>query len=149
VVQFDDLGAVEVRSSHLGEAHHQHRADREVRHDHAVAAAELGAKPVDVGVVETGRAYDRVHAVHRQPWDGHASGVGHGEVDDHLATGVGQRSQITGHRDAVPRLPDRLAVDGGDELQVGVEAHGDASGAPHLPAGSDYTHLDLRHARRR
>ncbi len=35
VVQLDDLGAVEVRRGQLGEAHHQHRADREVRRDHA------------------------------------------------------------------------------------------------------------------
>ena len=39
VVELDDLGGLEPRCGQLGEAHHQHRADREVGRDHRVGAA--------------------------------------------------------------------------------------------------------------
>ena len=50
----------------------------------------------DVGVGEARRADDGVHAVHCQPWHGDARGVSDGEVDDHLATCIGQRPQVAG-----------------------------------------------------
>ena len=97
-MQLDDLGAVEVRRCQLGEAHHQHGTDREVGSDDAVAAAELRPEGLDVGVGETRRANNRVHAMHRQPRHGDPRRVGVGEIDDDLAAGIGQRSQVAGDR---------------------------------------------------
>src|SRR4051794_21415838 len=144
-MELDDLGTVEVRRSNLGEAHHQHRADREVRHDRTVAAAELGAEHGNVVVRQASRADNRVHAVHSQPGHGDACGLRHGEVDDDIATGVGQRAQITGHLDAVTRLTYGLAVDRRNQLEVIVECDRYACGPTEISAGPDDTHLDLRH----
>ena len=40
VVELDDLGRLEVGRGHLGEAHHQHGADGEVRGNQAIALHE-------------------------------------------------------------------------------------------------------------
>ena len=69
-----------------------------------------------------------------------------GEVDDDIATGVGQRPQITRQRDPVAGFTDRLAVDRGDEFEIVVQPDGDARGSAHLSARTDNTDLDLRHA---
>ena len=63
VVQLDDLGRLEERRGQLGEAHHQHRADGEVRRDQAVRARERGPQRDDVVVGEAGGADHGVDAV--------------------------------------------------------------------------------------
>ena len=106
VVQLDDLGRLEERRGHLGEAHHQHRRDGEVRGDHAVrrSVAERRAERLDIGVVEPGRADHGVHAVHRQPRQRHAGRGGDGEVDDDVAGGIGERSELATDRDGPPSV---------------------------------------------
>ena len=93
VVQLDDLGGLEVGRGELGEAHHQHRADGEVRGDHRVGAAASNRAPMSSS---SSAAKPVVPTTACTPWSAHqrevvAGGVDDGEVDRHLGTGVGQR----------------------------------------------------------
>jgi hypothetical protein len=65
VVELDDLGGLEVGRRQLGEPHHQHGADREVRSDDGVGRTrpEPLGEPRHVGVGEAGRPDHGVHAV--------------------------------------------------------------------------------------
>ena len=129
VVQLDDLRRLEERRGHLGEAHHQHRRDGEVRCDHAMrrSVAERMPGGVDVGLVEPGGAHHGVHAVHRQPWQRDASCGRDREVDDDVARRVGEAPELTADRDdsAVRAGWDLGAgdvrIDGRHELQIGID----------------------------
>ena len=138
VVELDDLGGVEVGRRRLGEAHHQHGRQREVGGDDAVgpAVAELLGERRQVVVGEAGGPDDGVDAVHRQPRDGAPGRRCHREVDDDLTAGVGERPRLGGDRD-----PDDLAaggtrIDGGDQLELGVDGDRLADGGAHAPSGA-------------
>ena len=69
VVELDDLGAGHEARRLGGEAHHQHRADGEVRGGEDVGgrAARAGPERVELGRVEPGRAQDDVHPARPRP----------------------------------------------------------------------------------
>ena len=112
VVQLDHLGRLEERRRQLGEAHHQHGPDGEVR-----------APPGSCSSVKAVASSSRSSAVRPvvpmtawTPWCGAPRGVGaggarDGEVDGDLGAGLGQRVRPGGDRDALDDLagaaPDR------------------------------------------
>jgi hypothetical protein len=147
VVQLDDLGRVEVRRGDLGQAHHHHRGQREVRRDDAVrpAPAELLGEQGEVVVRKTGGADDRVDPVHRQPRNGGPRRVGDGEVDDHLGGGVGERLGLAGDRHALDVLALRTGIDRGDQLELGIDRDRPAHRRPHPPSGP--AHSDAQYPR--
>ncbi len=136
VVQLDHLGGVEPRCRHLGEAHHQHRRDREVRRDQAVRAGfgrERGVERRQVVVGEPGRADDRVDALHRQPRQRRPCGVGDREVDDDVAVGVDEGLELGRQRDAVTRRwPVGVPIDRRHQREIGVDLDRRAHRTPHL-----------------
>ena len=139
MVKLDDLGGLEPGRGQLGEAHHEHRAHREVGGDDAVALGEPRLELGVVVVVEPGGADDRVDAVVRAPPQVGAGRVEVGEVDRDLGAGLGQRIGIgrhdqPGHVDA-DRFPQvgsgLLGVDRRHQLELGIGGHGLAHGCAH------------------
>ena len=87
VVQLDDLDRLVEGRGCGGEAHHQHRADREVGRDQDPDPRGVGqrlAERVEPLVVEAGRADHAVQAVADAPAQVVHHHVGMGEVDDDL-----------------------------------------------------------------
>ncbi len=129
VVQLDDLDGVEEPGRLLGEAHHQHGADREVGdHEDADAggAVEPAAQLRQPVVVEAAGADDGVDAVlDAEPQVVH-DGVRPGEVDGDLDPGVGQRRQRVGGPDA------------GHQLEVVGRVDRAARLRAHPPAGAEH-----------
>ena len=149
VVQLDDLSRLEVRRGQLGEAHHEHRPDREVRRDHRVGvrALESRSQPVELVLGEARRADDRVHAVVGTPTEVLARGLEHGEVDRDLGPGVGERVRDTqdlqtgcGDAELGEVDPDVERVDGGDEVELGIVEHRLADGLAHAATGAEHAH---------
>jgi hypothetical protein len=138
VVELDDLRSLEERRRHLGEAHHQHRADGEVRRDQAVARGERRLEGLQVGVVEPGRTDDGVDAVGGEERERGAGGGGDREVDDDLGPGLDEAGELgLDLHTTRPLGSGVVGVDGGHELQVVVGVHGLAHRATHAPAGAD------------
>jgi hypothetical protein len=109
VVHLDDLDGLEERCGRGGEAHHQHGADREVRHDehaHLGVISEQLAHFVDAGVVEPRCADHHVHAVLDAPAHVIEGDLRLGEVERDLRAGVGDRGEVV------------VDVDLGDDLEV-------------------------------
>ena len=155
VVQLDDLDAVEVRRAQLREAHHQDRADREVRGDHAVrpvGVPEGRSEPVEVRGRDAGRAADGVHAVGGAPREVLDGGVRHREVDGDVGAirgeGVGgvADDEVAGvHAEERVEPPaGGVAVDGGDELEVGRLEHRPAHRGAHPACRPEDAHLGHR-----
>ena len=95
VVELDDLRGLEVGRRQLGEAHHQHRADREVgRHEHvrpAVPALGGGGRRPQLVEVEAGGPHDRVDAGGDALADVLGGGVGGREVHHHVGGEIAGR----------------------------------------------------------
>ena len=142
MVDLDDLSGVEERRGDLREAHHQHRADGEVRRHEAVRVGERLLETVQVSGGEAGRADDGMDAVHGEPWQRHACGIGDREVHGDVDLCVCERPQFGGDGDTVDRRPRRLWVDCGDEFQFGVCMHGVAHRGTHSTGCPDHSDSD-------
>ncbi len=139
VVQLDDLGGLEERSGELGEPHHQHRADREVGRDDAVARGEQVSQLVELDLAESGRSHDRVHLMHRAPAEVAHRRVGRREIDCDLGVRVGERARRVGDRDAGRNeITGVKRVDGGDELEGRIGRDGFAHGRAHASSGTEH-----------
>jgi hypothetical protein len=121
VVQLHHLDGLEVRRGLGGEAHHQHRAEREVRGDQHARGRGLPQPTSDlvqpVGV-EPGRADHGVDAVLDAVVEVVHHRVGMGEVHDGLGAGLDE------HADVVARvhLRDELEVVGGRDRPADLRA---------------------------
>ena len=99
---------------------------------------------LEVGGGEPRSAHHGMHPVHGEPWQGDPRRVGDGEVDHHVGTGIGQRTEFAGNGDAVHLLADSLRIDGGHEAQGRVGRNGTTHGGTHTTARPDHTDLDGR-----
>jgi energy-coupling factor transport system ATP-binding protein len=135
VVQLDDLDRLVEPRGLRGEAHHQDRADREVRGDqHAgrrVAPSEPGPQDVQPALVEAGGADHGVDAVVDAELEVVHHDVGMGEVDDHL--------RVRGD-EGVDRV---VLVDGRHQLEVVGGLDRRAHLGAHLAAGTEHADPDL------
>ena len=153
VVELDDLGGVEVRRRELGEAHHQHRADREVGHDHRVRRRR--ARSVRGSRSTSSALNPLVPTTACTPLSAHhvevlARGVDHGEVDRDLGAGVEER--VGARRDVDARRRRRRAAGGRCRRGSGsTAATSSSSGSSsdraahrrtHAPAGAEHADPD-------
>ena len=97
VMDLHDLGRLEPRRCHLGEAHHENGTDGEVGSHQAVAGREGSPKVVQVVVTQATGADDDVYAGRGQDRQVGPAGLGHREVHDHVDTGVEQVPYV-GHQ---------------------------------------------------
>ena len=134
----------------LGEPHHQHRPDGEVRGDEAVRPGEPATELVDLVAAEAGGADDVVDAVlgtgscvrerrfEDREVDGHLRSAVHEGVwsgcDDEIALDRRERSE---------RLASSSRVDRRDELQVWIGVDRPTHLESHPPGGSE--HRDAGH----
>ncbi len=91
MVQLDDLGLGHVLGGLGGEAHHQHRADREVRGQERRWRRAVGARPAASGVQARRADYDVRRRPRRTRRRSPSAVVGVREVDDHVAVGQDRR----------------------------------------------------------
>ena len=117
-MHLDDLGRLEVRSGDLGQVHHQHRADREVRRRNPAQLLGFarGLEFVDVGRGKAGGSDDRrstsgdgrKHVVHRVR--------GSGEIDERARPLlVEKRSQVIPSRNSADVVDVRVGLKSGGE----------------------------------
>ena len=96
VVQLDDLGGLEVRRRELGEPHHQHGTDREVRRDHRVGArsrrSTLARSSSSASVKPVVPTTAWIALLRAEP-QVLARRVDHREVDRDLGAGVDERGR--------------------------------------------------------
>ncbi len=133
VVQLNDLHRLVEARGALGELHHEHRAEREVRgHDHPDVGlvGQPRGHPVEPGLGEPRRADDHIDSLVDTPVHVVHHHIGCGEVDNHLGAGIGDIEQPI------------AVVDHGDEFEVGrgVDRLGDL--AAHAPASAQHTDPD-------
>ncbi len=147
VVQLDDLGRLEVGRGDLGEAHHEHRPDGEVRRDDAVALGERLLERGVVGLGEAGRARHGVDALAGQPEQVRSCRFEMGEVDGHVDPGVEEGVRALGDlpgavdpRDLTQVEPGVVRIDCGNQLQSRIGVDRGADGAPHAPPGPEHAH---------
>ena len=128
VVQLDDLRLRHVGGGERREAHHQHRADREVRRHEDVRAPRLG-EPLELLHVEAGGADHGVHAALHAEREIAQHRIGLREVNDDVHAVLGARERILELR------PERR-IDARHELHVGRAADGLLGRLPHAPGGA-------------
>ena len=129
VVQLDDLGALEERRRQLGEAHHQHRADRRSSGRSPRSRSTVANSSRELG--ELGSLKPVVPTTACTPCSAHqrevlARRVEHREVDRDLdarvaraACGFADLADACRARRADPVDPGVQRIDRGDELHVG------------------------------
>jgi hypothetical protein len=149
VVELDDLGRLEERRGHLGEAHHQHGADGEVGGDDAVALGELLGQPGVVLLAEAGGADHGVDPVGGEPVQVRLRRLLDGEVDGDVdRAGVEALGGRADHDVAEGLVPGDLpqleagvvGVDGGDQLELVVAGHGRTHRGAHPTTGAEHRH---------
>jgi hypothetical protein len=155
VVQLDDLRAFEERRRQLGEAHHQHGADCEVRSDHCVGrrlVEQLGELAERV-LGDPGGAHDCVHAVLGAPPQVLDRGRRLREVDDDLDFGFLERVRLGCDVNGRVVYAELMQVDAGvqrddgaDQLHVLGIVHCVTHRRTHAAAGAEHPHSD--HGRR-
>ena len=141
VVQLDDLGRLEEGRGQLGEAHHQHRADGEVRRDDAVAASVNSVRSSSSSASpRPGRADDRVDAVGRAPAEVVACRLGVVKSTATSAFPSASARWSVGDREAsCNKITGMKRVDRRDKLQGGIGGDGFAHRRAHAPSRAEHT----------
>src|ERR1700683_4769539 len=133
MMQLDHLGRLEERRCLCGEVHHQHGADREVRHDQCPGGrglAEAVPHRGQPGVVEPRGPHDDTAAMLQAPSQVVHDRARVSEVHDHVAAG----QRIAGVAD----------VHSSRQLEVGRGVERPAHLRPHAPLGAEHPDLDHR-----
>src|SRR5829696_8585346 len=131
-MELDNLGAFVEPGRLLGEMHHQHRTDGEVRGDQDTDVSALGqltTYEVVCLIGEPGGSDHRVNPVVDAPGEVFHHRIGMGEVD--------------GHVHAVSRRPIVTEVQGGNQLQASGHYHRPAHFGAHPPTGPEHSDLHV------